>query len=528
MDYKEKYLKYKTKYINLKKNNQSGGGKNKKMELTEIIKNEKLLDKIYEKFWKNIYYNDAYIYYKNAYLFMKNTQNQKYHSFFSSIINKHLYTKKFPFEDIKNMKEWINLKESNYDAEIKDVENVSSLTIKIMDEIFEICPRIPDNIIVYRFETREENKIPNFKKNKLYNSSIYMSTTINPYYMIEKYFFLNTKRIKQNTIRIEYIIQIPKNAKGYYINVPYGPYNDISQEKIIGSQEYEILLPRNNIYIINDIKKENDIIFVSMSLYAEPKIIGDVNSNADVIFEKNDLTKEKYNFIKKIKPVKIKSTIRYNIYHELSDLFKNNYDPIMLNEITQAKRITKYITTDILEWNDKSKYNPIKHAISKEDLWYELLKWWLSKKIESIKIKKIYISVDMIYRGQSKPTINDNVFYKDVIKTIIDKKNIIKINYPILFNTKFDSTLYGKDIFILKQKYISNDETIYNNVYKIDDSYPRFVIIEIDINDSIDMIKLPYEYGLVINYDIEIKKINKVKIYDNTYGYYIYGNFQGF
>ena len=124
-----------------------------------------------EKFWKNIYYNDAYVYYKNAILFIKNSQNKKYHSFFSNIINKHLYLKKFPSEDIKNLQEWINLKDEkdkNYEANIKDISNVSSLTIKIMDEIFDICPRIPKNIIIYRFETREENNIPNFEKNKLY------------------------------------------------------------------------------------------------------------------------------------------------------------------------------------------------------------------------------------------------------------------------------------------------------------------------------------------------------------------------
>jgi len=32
MDYKNKYLKYKTKYIQLKRNNQSGGGNNYMME----------------------------------------------------------------------------------------------------------------------------------------------------------------------------------------------------------------------------------------------------------------------------------------------------------------------------------------------------------------------------------------------------------------------------------------------------------------------------------------------------------------
>jgi hypothetical protein len=504
----------------------SGG--NGKMELSDIILNEFILDAVYEKFWKNIYYNDAYVYYKNAILFMKNTQNHKYHSFFSNIINKHLYTKEFPRDEINNTKDWINCcDEDEYDitALTQDLLNLSLLTIKIMDEIFDICPKIPNDIIVYRFETRPYDNIPNFEKNKLFNSLGYLSTTIMPYYMTSKYFFLNTKKIKKNTIRIEYIIHIPKNSRGYYINMPYGPYRDISQDLIIGSQEHEIFLPRNNIYIINDVKKEKDIIFVSMALYAEPKIIRKSGNYGDAIIEKNDLQIKKYNLMDEKKSIKIKKNRRYRIYSELSKLFKNDYEHTMLDEITQAKRITKYNISDIVQWKTTTKYDPIKYAISKENLWYELLNWWLSKQIISSKLSKIFISVDMIYRGQTRPTIHDNACYSIVINSIINKNDIIKLYYPILFNTKFDSTMYGQDILILKKKYESSNDDVRDNIYQIDDSYPRFIIIEINANDNIKWIQLPYEYGLAIDYNIRIEKINKINIYDKVYGYYIMANF---
>jgi len=67
MDYKEKYLKYKTKYINLKKNNQSGGGKD--INLKDF---SKWLDNKFNKCWELpgfsiVIFNDKDILLKKVY-----------------------------------------------------------------------------------------------------------------------------------------------------------------------------------------------------------------------------------------------------------------------------------------------------------------------------------------------------------------------------------------------------------------------------------------------------------------------------
>lgn len=70
MDYQEKYLKYKTKYLELK-NIQVGGNLSMNFDkainvLTDVIYLSYKLEKVYSTFWKNIYYNDAFVFYKNA------------------------------------------------------------------------------------------------------------------------------------------------------------------------------------------------------------------------------------------------------------------------------------------------------------------------------------------------------------------------------------------------------------------------------------------------------------------------------
>lgn len=52
------------------------------------------LENYYYNFWKKIYNNDAYIFMKNAIEFYKNIQNEKFHDFYSGIINLRLYTGK--------------------------------------------------------------------------------------------------------------------------------------------------------------------------------------------------------------------------------------------------------------------------------------------------------------------------------------------------------------------------------------------------------------------------------------------------
>jgi hypothetical protein len=69
-----------------------------KLDIMEIIKQflrtSIKLDNAYHDFWRKLYRNDAYVMYKNALLFYKNIQNERFHQFYSGMINKRLYTGK--------------------------------------------------------------------------------------------------------------------------------------------------------------------------------------------------------------------------------------------------------------------------------------------------------------------------------------------------------------------------------------------------------------------------------------------------
>jgi hypothetical protein len=84
MDYRDKYIKYKKKYLELK-NIQAGGGMKFNISFEDgmqiykkIIETSQSLEKVYENFWTNIYYNDAYVFYKNAVEYYKNIHNNKF------------------------------------------------------------------------------------------------------------------------------------------------------------------------------------------------------------------------------------------------------------------------------------------------------------------------------------------------------------------------------------------------------------------------------------------------------------------
>ena len=60
----------------------------------KFLKTSIELENHYYNFWKKIYNNDSYIFMKNAIEFYKNIQNNKFHNFYSGIINARLYTGK--------------------------------------------------------------------------------------------------------------------------------------------------------------------------------------------------------------------------------------------------------------------------------------------------------------------------------------------------------------------------------------------------------------------------------------------------
>ncbi|AYV81772.1 MAG: hypothetical protein Harvfovirus60_5 [Harvfovirus sp.] len=171
MDYTAKYLKYKKKYLNLSREINRGYEPSENIiTIKNLISIEKIMELFYKKFWDDIYYNDAYVYYYNAIAFLKNTQNNKFHSFFSNNINRKLYEGSCPYVDMNDRKDWIHGSDQENIVNLDDLCRVSVQTINLLDQIFEICPRIPEDVVLYRFENRPVGKIPDFKVGDLYRS----------------------------------------------------------------------------------------------------------------------------------------------------------------------------------------------------------------------------------------------------------------------------------------------------------------------------------------------------------------------
>ena len=265
MNYQEKYIKYKTKYLELK-NIQLGGSTIINFDdsvkiYKKVVENAANLEKTYAGFWKNIYYNDAYVFYKNAIEYYKNIQNSKFHGFFSSIINKKLFTGSCQYINGARRTDFSSNKDIKK-IDLDDLCNLSVQVINILDTVFLNCPTIPYDIVAYRQEFRENNdRLFALKKGDYYKNAGYMSTSINPWYL-----FFKTEDYESNDIDISMTIYMPKNTKGYYMLHPFGIYYDKSIKKNIGLQEYEILLPRNNIFEVLETKFVGNRFFIKLLL----------------------------------------------------------------------------------------------------------------------------------------------------------------------------------------------------------------------------------------------------------------------
>lgn len=145
-------------------NNYKNGASNKKMNFKKglkiyrnVIDVSMKLEKHYDMFWKNIYYNDAYVYYKNAIEYYKNIQNKKHHSAFSEMINKKLYTGSCQYIEKERRTDFSN--NENIKIDLDDLCELSVQTINILDFVLLKCPKIPFNLNVYRTEIRKSNDV---------------------------------------------------------------------------------------------------------------------------------------------------------------------------------------------------------------------------------------------------------------------------------------------------------------------------------------------------------------------------------
>ena len=220
------------------------------MDITKkIFKNSSQLENYYNPFWNKILHNNSYVFYKQAILFYANTQNNKFHNFFSSLINKRLWSGKC-MPDKKTIENFNNISPNELCSLVLQVINT-------LDIVFTIAPKLPKNIVVYRkIILSEDNYLLHLKKNTFFVSPEFYSTTINPYRIIpDDFLFQSLPHIPEKYLLFSIIL--PKNTPAYYINIPF------TKDKS-SYFEMEIMLPRNSIYYIKNISIFQNIHLITL------------------------------------------------------------------------------------------------------------------------------------------------------------------------------------------------------------------------------------------------------------------------
>ena len=513
MSYQNNYITKKTEYLELK-NNQMGGDidfKNSINIYKKVIDLSKHLEQIYDNFWKNIYYNDAYVFYKNAIEYYKNIQNSKFHDFFSGIINKKLYTGSCQYINEKSRTEFSCCNEKIKKIDLDDLCNLSVQVINILDTVFMNCPNIPYNLIVYRHETRNDNdNFFSLKKGDYYKNLGYISTSINPWYL-----FLKDLYSKKNKINIVMTLYIPHNAKGYYMSHPFGIYYDSSINKNIGLQEYEILLARNNIFEVLETKKIDNYFFIKLIMrhHMIPKLHIESIETKDVpqsYFTKNEYKKiNKRDYVELYTNIKDfeKDNVKINIYKSYKLLNKNKklFDDYQLfyDQMCMINNI------DIQEWlNKKPKYNKKKYnSIFEDD--FDIVYTKFMNYIPLMKKKKnIYINLSIIYK------IN-NELYINIIKNLDTKKNI-NIKNPLFIDESLTNSVFSYASSFIT---VGEDKNMLMT-NKVDTRYPIIIIIKyISICKYIPLFS---DIGFTFNInELKIEKVNKIYITGDVFYYFI-------
>jgi hypothetical protein len=455
----------------------------------------------YNDFWRNMYYNDSYINYKNSILFLKNNYNN---SGFSYFINSLLWNGKCISDNYNNesAKEFIH--NNNNSFNIPNVESLCRLAVNFINSLDEMfiykCPKLNDHMTVFRSETLSLSKenlkdILNIKKGDKLRKLNYLSTSINFSYPL---FFLSTgtyhdKKIslkelnkKNNTLLVYYYIELPKNTKGYYMNIPFE-----IDENNYGRNEYEFVLPRGCLFEILDVKKMDYLYIIHMKLTHQlnkyEPIKDDIdNKNLKIVY--NEFPEE-YLDVNKFKNL--------NKYHKKSYKMNKFIVSYVKNNINGINKIVKilYSKNKLISLLDNNK----RYYIDLYDLFdYDNLK----------KNKIIEININSSRLFNLKITSNiSNIIIKNN-KNII--KNYKKTNNKI--NLKRDYVFFDKNDFTFNIFQISNIEEL-NKIYKSykvwketylllknneNDFILKFKIKNININYLTDKIRLKI-------FDVELK-----------------------
>lgn len=223
--------------------------------LTRVLSVSSRLDRVYHPFWRKLYRNDAYTLLKTAVLFYKNIQNNRYHAFYSSLINKRLYTGSCPDAN----KDQRNTFNALTKATPEDLCVLAEHVIRILDSVFTICPHMPMDVTVFRrLWLNNDHELLKMNPGDYYREPGILSTTLNPYYTyVDKW----SSTPDDQSFKVLLTLLVPKGSMGYYVNIPFQ-----FDGQAIFDNEFEVVLPRDCVFLVKSKTLFNHRYFITLLL----------------------------------------------------------------------------------------------------------------------------------------------------------------------------------------------------------------------------------------------------------------------
>ena len=490
-------------------------------EMLDLIKKtyltHELLNSYYLQFWKNIYFNDAYILYKEAITFYKNNQNGNFHGGFGFILNEYLFKGSCQYVENRRKKHFNS--NSNIKTTSEDLCRLAINVVNILDQVYEIVPKTPIPIIAYRVEQRPPNDdILKMKKGDIYKNLTYLMTSIYPLHTFDGSHYTGENK----DIKINFILLIPTGSKTYYLHNPFFFLWDnevfnksMVGDKIVAHQENELVIARGGFWKILDKTKIDDanIVYI-MQLIAQP-----VNEKLES--NKHKLPKVIYTD-KEFKKLGVE-------YNDSSLLGK------FKGEIETKMKLIKL----------NQKYAKIEKKYDGKE---NNLVWDIQQEIDNNYKSKMLLSIinkkyPNFYKEFPKIELKKGkIIQSYIVPSLPHYWNFVDKKYDIdgaifIYQTEYDKNVRGvreeyyyqeftgKEIYRTDGK-ISNKTQITKHLFEHCDDLPLFFIVNLKLGRNFEAYDIyPYkkisdpfkDYLLIGKYRLDIDKLDKVYLSDKRY-----------
>jgi len=476
-----------------------------------------ILNNYYIQFWKNIYYNDAFVFFKEAILFYKNNENGNFHDQFGSLINEYLY--KGSCQYIKRKSSFVD--RENVKTTSEDLCRLTKTVIKLLDEVYDFAPRTPFPLISFRVENRNiYDTFFQLKKGDIYKNLNYLMTSVYPFHIFDTpYVPFN------NNIKINFILMIPEGSKAYYLHNPFfflwdkkAFKENIIDNKIIAHQENELVLPRGSFWLIKEIIRIDEMNFIYIMECIDQPESNKMDKNFEQLpkifykrdeyeFGVNDRLLERYfeeEILLKIKTVELFQNYVKKNYIQQSNFFdKHGYIFKMMKERNvTSKKIIKYIEkydldfykNPIIDFKEDSKI--IMYVRPNQKLFFNLYKY----------SKKIKINFPIVF------------FNNECDKEV---KNI----RDLYFNSEFTASEIYQPLENINLKYPKQTS---KHIFNYCEEYPVYFLLKLslktpikayDMNPNVNIEDPLKEYLSIGNFNLTIKKKEKINL--SNFRYYV-------